>query len=360
MARGRRGLFDQVPHSFLPPSQGNTLAIANDLHAIALPGYPSAAVGEVLTEDRGEGVVLATLSNPPHGLMDDGTVDGLQQLAQRATDDPDVRGVELTGAHPRRFVAHYDVRLLLQGARASPSVSSRPARASLSAVSALRRMPGGRDALERTPAAGLSQAERFGEVLSAFGTAGAVVVAAINGSAMGGGCELALACDFRLMSKGDGGIGQPEILLGFPPGGGGTQRLSRLLGTGRALRLCLDGGPLTPDEALEIGLVDEIVPAKSLVDRALELATRMARRPKAGIAGVKRAVNVGSTQALAAGLRTERAEFMAAVTTGESEEAMAAYVDHLEATGELPAYDADAMARALEEGRFGASPSDSG
>jgi len=309
-------------------------------------------VGEVLTEERGEGVVLATISNPPHGLMDEGVVDGLEALAERAERDPDLRGIVLTGAHPERFVAHYDVRLLLEGARSSPSVAAGPARASLSAVSALRRVPGVAGALERTPAAGLSQAERFGEVLSSLGTAGAVVVAAINGSAMGGGCELALACDFRLMAKGDGKIGQPEILLGFPPGGGGTQRLSRLLGTGKALRLCLDGGPVGPDEALELGLVDELVPAKSLVSRALDLATRFAARPKAGIAGVKRAINVGASQRLAAGLRTERAEFMAAVTTDEAERAMAAYLEELERTGELPAYDEDARERALDGGRF--------
>ena len=309
-------------------------------------------MGEVLTEERGEGVVLATISNPPHGLMDEGVVDGLEALAERAERDPDLRGIVLTGAHPERFVAHYDVRLLLEGARSSPSVAAGPARASLSAVSALRRVPGVAGALERTPAAGLSQAERFGEVLSSLGTAGAVVVAAINGSAMGGGCELALACDFRLMAKGDGKIGQPEILLGFPPGGGGTQRLSRLLGTGKALRLCLDGGPVGPDEALELGLVDELVPAKSLVSRALDLATRFAARPKAGIAGVKRAINVGASQRLAAGLRTERAEFMAAVTTDEAERAMAAYLEELERTGELPAYDEDARERALDGGRF--------
>ena len=109
------------------------------------------------------------------------------------------------------------------------------------------------------PSSGLSDAERFGEVLSRFESAGAVVVAALNGSAMGGGCELSLACDFRLMADGPFYIGQPEILLGFPPGGGGTQRLTRLLGTGPALRLCLEGAPLDPAQAAEAGLVDEVV-----------------------------------------------------------------------------------------------------
>ncbi len=213
-------------------------------------------------------------------------------------------------------------------------------------------MPGGREALAATPAAGLSQAERFGEVLTGLSTAAAVVVAAINGSAMGGGCELALACDTRLMADGDHSIGQPEILFGFPPGGGGTQRLARLLGTGAALRICLDGGPLNPREALELGLVDELVAGDELVDRALAVATRYARRPKAAIAGVKRAVNLGSALPLAAGLRRERAEFMAAIGSPAAERAMAAYVEQFERTGELPGYDAEALERALERGRF--------
>ncbi len=309
-------------------------------------------MGELRLESRGEGVILATISNPPHGLMDDPIVDGLEALAERAESDPELTGIVLTGAHPERFVAHYDVGELLTGARESPSVAPLVARSSLSAVGAIRRLPGGREALAATPAAGLSQAERFGEVLTRLSTAGAVVVAAINGSAMGGGCELALACDTRLMAEGEFLIGQPEILLGFPPGGGGTQRLARLLGSGAALRICLDGGPLTPREALDLGLVDELVDPAELVDRALAVATRYARRPKAAIAAVKRAVNLGSTLPLASGLRRERAEFMAALGSPEAELAMAAYVEELERTGELPAYDREALAQALERGRF--------
>jgi enoyl-CoA hydratase len=177
-------------------------------------------------------------------------------------------------------------------------------------------------------------------------------VAAINGSAMGGGCELALACDARLMADGPFGIGQPEILLAFPPGGGGTQRLARLLGSARALRICLDGGPLEPAAAADLGLVDEVVPPRELIDRALELATRMARRPKHAIAAVKRSIYDGGSLPLPEGLRLERAQFLAAIGTPEAEEAMAAYVEATERTGELPLYDREAIERALEDGRF--------
>jgi enoyl-CoA hydratase len=310
-------------------------------------------MGEIRVSEVEDGVVVATISNPPHALMDDPIVAALGRLAARAESDPELTGIVLTGDHPERFVAHYDVGEILAAARASPSVGSSVARASLGAVGALRRLPGAGAALDRTPAAGLSAAERFGEVLLRFNTAGAVVVAALNGSAMGGGCELALACDVRLMADGPFGVGQPEILLGFPPGGGGTQRLARLLGSGPALRICLDGGPLDPATALELGLVDEVVAPEKLLDRALEVAGRLARRPKAGIAGVKRAVYLGGAMPLASGLRLERAEFMAAVGTDTAERSMAAYVDGLEREAELPGYDPEAMRRALEAGRFG-------
>jgi enoyl-CoA hydratase/carnithine racemase len=310
-------------------------------------------MGEVRIEEHGGGVVVATIANPPHALMDEEIVLGLEALAGRAESDPDLTAVVLTGEHPERFVAHYDVSELLEGARQSPSVAPGVARASLGAVSALRRLPGGPGALERTPAAGLSATERFGETVLRFNTCGAVFIAALNGSAMGGGCELSLACDVRLMASGPHLIGQPEILFGFPPGGGGTQRLARMLGTRAALRICLDGAPLDPEGAAEIGLIDEVVPADELRDRALALARRYAGRPKAGIAGVKRAVYVGGAQPLSAGLRLERAEFMAALTTAPAEQAMAAYVEQLERTGELPGYDSEALGQALERGRFG-------
>jgi len=309
-------------------------------------------MGEVRVSEHGGGVVLATIANPPHALMDEEIVLGLEGLVERAESDPDLTAVVLTGAHPERFVAHYDVAELLEGSRRSPAVAPAVARASLGAVGALRRLPGGREALERTPAAGLSAAERFGEIFLRFNTCGAVFVAAINGSAMGGGCELALACDFRLMAAGSHMIGQPEILLGFPPGGGGTQRLARMLGTSAALRICLDGGPLDPEGAAEIGLVDDVVPAGELRERALELAMRYGSRPKAGIAAVKRAIHVGGSRPLAAGLRLERAEFMAALTSEPAERAMAAYVERLERMGELPCYDRAALSEALDGGGF--------
>ena len=102
----------------------------------------------------------------------------------------------------------------------------------------MRKVPGAENALSRTQLAGLVAIERFHEIMLRMESCGAVFIVAINGSAQGGGCELSLACDFRWMAEGDHRIGQPEILLGFPPGGGGTQRLARMLGNEPSPRPC--------------------------------------------------------------------------------------------------------------------------
>jgi enoyl-CoA hydratase len=309
-------------------------------------------MGDVRVEERGR-VLLATLANPPHGLMDTGIVEGLAALVERAEQDDRIGAVVLTGAHPERFVAHYDVGELLAAARSGPAVGRRTARSSLRVVGALRRVRGIERALERTPAAGLVALERFHEIFLAMNRSGAVYVAALNGSAMGGGCELALACDLRVMAEGDFGMGQPEILFGFPPGGGGTQRLARMLGSSKALRLVLDGGPLSPAEALELGLVDELVSHDALIERAIAHGERLGARPKAAVAACKRAVYEGGSLPLADGLREERAEFTSMLGSRDSEDAMAAYQEGLERTNELPGYDRETLERALRSGRFG-------
>jgi enoyl-CoA hydratase/carnithine racemase len=309
-------------------------------------------MGDVRIEQRGR-VLVATLDNPPHGLMDTGIVAGLAALVERADADDGVGAVVLTGAHPERFIAHYDVGELLVSARSGPSVGRRTAKASLRIVGALRRVRGLERALQRTPAAGVVALERFHEILLTMNRSGAVFVAALNGSAMGGGCELALACDVRVMAEGDFGMGQPEILFGFPPGGGGTQRLARMLGSAKALRLILDGGPVAPAEALRIGLVDELVPATDLLEHSVAVGERLGARTKAGAAACKRAVYEGGSLPLPLGLREEQSEFMATLGSSEAEEAMSAYQDALERTAELPGYDAETLERALRSGRFG-------
>lgn len=307
--------------------------------------------GTIDVEARGA-VLLATLDNPPHGMMDRGTVAALDALVGRAEREDGVRAVVLTGSHPERFVAHYDVGEILEGVSSSPSVGRGAASASLRAVRAIGRVPGARGRLASTPAAGLVEIERFHEVFVRMNRCGAVFIAAINGSTQGGGCELALACDRRIMASGDHVIGQPEILLGFPPGGGGTQRLSRLLGTSRALRLCLEGAPICAAEALAIGLVDETVERADVVERALAEAARLGARSKRAVAAAKRAVYFGGSLSLEAGLHVERSEFLATAGSPEASAAMRAYVEATERDGELPAYGPDGLSAADEGGIF--------
>jgi enoyl-CoA hydratase len=307
--------------------------------------------GSVAVEQRGN-VLIATLSNPPTALMDNEIVVGLIALARRADADLDVGAVVLTGDHPTRFVAHFNVAEILSGAEQAPRLSKQMLRAGLRATGAALRVPGAAKLLVRGPLAGFIGLETFTQTLLAIESCSAVWVAALNGDTGGGGCELALACDYRFMADGPYSIAQPEIFLGFPPGGGGTQRLTRLLGAGKALHMCLEGTPKTPAEALAFGLVDRVVAPDRLLEEAVEHATRLGRRPKAGIGAVKRAVRFGGSLALEDGLRLEAGEFLAAITTPDSIEAQRAYVDRTKELGDVPIANPDILAAVTERGRF--------
>jgi enoyl-CoA hydratase/carnithine racemase len=191
------------------------------------------------------------------------------------------------------------------------------------------------------------------ETFTRMNRSGAVFIAALNGSALGIGSELALACDYRLMATGDHVIGQPEILLGFPPGGGGTQRLARLVGPHQALKLMLDGGGITPEAAAEIGYIDEVVAADELLDRAVQLADRLAQRLKFTVAAVKRSAYIGGSLSLEQGLHLENAEFLSTLASPGAQAAMLAYMKRTDEMGDLPLYDRPTYEHTLEAGRFG-------
>jgi enoyl-CoA hydratase len=154
------------------------------------------------------------------------------------------------------------------------------------------------------------------------------VVAEIAGHALGGGCELALACDFRVMSEGPALIGCPEIRLGIIPGGGGTQRLPRLVGRAQATRLLLLGERLGAVEALEIGLVD-ITAATAAVarDEALALAARLAEMPSPGLRLIKRCLADGMDTTLEEGLSIEREAAIEALAQPEAREGLSAFLE---------------------------------
>jgi enoyl-CoA hydratase/carnithine racemase len=152
------------------------------------------------------------------------------------------------------------------------------------------------------------------------------VVAAVNGFALGGGCEIALACDLRICSE-TARFGQPEIKLGIMPGWGGTQRLPRLVGRGRALEMLLTGEPIDAARALECGLVTRVVPLADLRQEALALAGLLARRPPLAVAAIKRAVHAGLDRPLEDGLRREREEFVRLLGSEDAREGLSAFLE---------------------------------
>ena len=158
----------------------------------------------------------------------------------------------------------------------------------------------------------------FGEVLDALAALPRATVAAIAGGAFGGGLELALACDFRVVASG-ARLGQPEILLGIIPGGGGTQRLARLVGPARAKDLVFTGRFLNAEEALEIGLADRVVEAENLVADAMEFASRLAAGAVVAQGLAKQAIDDGLGLPLADGLALERELFARTFATRDAE-----------------------------------------
>ncbi|WTE74774.1 enoyl-CoA hydratase/isomerase family protein [Streptomyces sp. NBC_01615] len=204
--------------------------------------------------------------------------------------------------------------------------------------------------MRRTPLRGALQLERLHTTFLRMNGSGVIFVAALNGSALGLGAEFAWACDLRVMADGDFFIGQPEILLGIIPGGGGTQRLTRLIGTHRSLVAILEGKPFTPAEALANGAVDEVVPQDEVVARAVELAEHLGARSKGSVAAAKRSVYFGGSMSLADGLHVERTEFFTRVLSKEGQELMLDYMETTDATGELPLYRPDTYAQALASG----------
>jgi enoyl-CoA hydratase/carnithine racemase len=157
----------------------------------------------------------------------------------------------------------------------------------------------------------------FHHAIDAIAALPRFVIAAVGGYALGGGCELALACDYRIASE-RAVFGQPEILLGVIPGGGGTQRLPRVVGPSRAKEMCITGRQVKADEAVRIGLADEVVAPEQLHVRARELAAQVAAGPLVSQAICKRVIDDGLSMSLTEGLLAERSAFVKAFRTEDS------------------------------------------
>jgi enoyl-CoA hydratase len=244
--------------------------------------------------ERSGAVATVTLNRP--AVLNALNLEMLGELSAAFAEldaDDSLRAVVVTGAGPKAFAAGAD-------------------------ISELNALPNAR--------AGEAQARRGQALTTAIERMRVPVIAAVNGFALGGGCEIAMACDIRIASE-NAKFGQPEVNLGILPGYGGTQRLTRLVGEGWAMYLCLTGEMIDAAEALRIGLVQKVTPAESLLAEAQRIAALIASKAPLAIDAAKRAIVDGAALTLADGLALEALRFGAAITTGDFREGSSAFLE---------------------------------
>ena len=253
----------------------------------------AAAMDTIIVEHAGP-VATVTLNRP--AVLNALNLQLLDELASALADlgsDANLRCVILTGAGAKAFAAGAD-------------------------IGELNALPDAR--------AGEAQARKGQALTLALERLHVPVIAAVNGFALGGGCELAMACDIRIASE-NAKFGQPEVNLGILPGYGGTQRTTRLLGEGMAMYLCLTGEMLDASEALRIGLVQRVVPLDQLPAEAQRIAGLIAAKAPLAIAATKRAIVEGASLPLSDALALEALLFGQAVTTEDFREGSRAFLD---------------------------------
>ncbi|MCW2497153.1 enoyl-CoA hydratase-related protein [Jatrophihabitans sp.] len=241
--------------------------------------------------DAPAGVATIRLTRPPMNALNTALQEELRAAAVQVTGDATVRAVVIYGGE-KVFAAGADVKEFA-----------------------------GQDHAEM-----MRDAVRLSSSLTALARIPKPVIAAVTGYALGGGCELALTADFRV-SADNARWGQPEILLGIIPGAGGTQRLPRLVGTAKAKDLIYTGRFVDADEALEIGLVDVVVPAADVYTTALAMAAKFAKGPALALAAAKAAIDEGLDGSLDTGLRLESHLFASLFATADRQTGMASFIE---------------------------------
>jgi enoyl-CoA hydratase len=250
---------------------------------------------DVRSERRGH-VVVITVGNPPVNALHPDVAAAIYERVREATADPDVRAIVLTGAGEKHFVAGGDINFIqtIDPYTAEQYVF------------------------------GVQQMQDY------LGLVPQPVIAALNGTTLGGGLELAMACDIRIAEE-HALLGQPEVALGIIPGAGGTQNLPRLVPIGTAKKLLFTGERISAEEALRIGLVDEVVPRGAALERAVELGEAIARNAPMAVAAAKRAVNVGLQAGAVDGHRVEGSLFAPLTQTADFKEGIAAFLEKRDA-----------------------------
>jgi enoyl-CoA hydratase len=248
---------------------------------------------ENILVERDEATAIVTINRAKVlNALNTRTLDELGRAILEIKQDDSVRVVILTGAGERSFVAGADINEL--------------------AV--------------QTPTSGRKHALAGQHVFDLIENLGKPVIAAINGFALGGGCELAMACTLRLAAD-SARLGQPEITLGLIPGYAGTQRLPRLVGKGRAMEMILTGAPIGADEAQRIGLVNRVVPAAELMAEARKLAGQLAKSAPIAMGYIINAVNKGVEMPFAEACQYEAALFGLVASTQDMKEGTTAFLE---------------------------------
>ena len=248
---------------------------------------------ENLLLERDGAIAIVTINRPKVlNALNTQTLDELRRGFLDLKQDEGVRVVILTGAGEKSFVAGADINEL--------------------AV--------------QTPTGGREHALAGQHVLDVIENLGKPVIAAINGFALGGGCELAMACTLRLAAD-TARLGQPEIALGLLPGYAGTQRLPRLVGKGKAMEMILTGAPIAADEAQRIGLVTRVVPAADLMAEARKLAAQLARSAPIAMRYIITAINKGGEMPFAEACQYEATLFGLVASTDDMREGTKAFLE---------------------------------
>lgn len=245
-------------------------------------------MGENVLVEKKDHVAILTLNRPPANAVNLGLREDFSSALDDIENDKEIRVIVITGAGEKGFSAGFDV----------------------SDAGNIANGPNGVELWTRV--------ERFPKP----------VIAAINGFALGGGCELALACHFRLMSDAPKAkIGLTELNLGIIPGWGGTQRLPRVVGRAKALDMILFSKRLSGAEALEIGLVDMVCPADKLLDEAIDLASRIADRPPLAVSAVLKAITAGMDNGIDEGIKVEQEGIGRVQTSKDAMEGFTAFME---------------------------------
>lgn len=247
---------------------------------------------QMISVDREGPVAIVSLSNPPLNVLHPQMVEELAACFGGLANDPEVQVAIITGAGDRAFCAGFDIKEF-------PGLLA----------------PGRAEKL----------AARLHASLGAIENLGKPTIAAVNGLALGGGMEVSMACDVRIVAA-NTQMGQPEIKLGLLPGAGGTQRLPRLVGAGIAKEIMFTGDPIGAEEAHRIGLANRVVPAGEALSAARKMAGRLAERPGVALRYIQQAVQRGLGATLSDGLQVEADLFAKVFQTEDAREGVEAFI----------------------------------